>query len=172
MIGTLEHSLSLIFGSEGGYVNSPHDKGGATKYGITAATLGSWRKLGRSATPDEVKGLTIGEAAQILTRQYAAPIHYDELPSPIDFLMLDEAVMSGPVRAIIDMQKALGIKADGNLGVQTMTAIKAADLATLVRKYDAQRFSFLRRLHDWIFFGKGWNNRLNYDTATALAMIK
>lgn len=173
MIGTLQHSLQLIFGSEGGYVNNVHDKGGATKFGITAATLGASRSLGRKATPDEVKGLTLAEAANILDRQYAQPIHYNSLPSPIDFLMLDEAVMSGPVRAIKDMQATLGVKADGNLGIQTMAAINAVtDLRDLVRRYDARRLSFLRQLHDWVFFGKGWGNRLNYDTATALAMIK
>jgi lysozyme family protein len=35
--------LALILRVEGGYVDNPHDPGGATKYGITLGTLSSCR---------------------------------------------------------------------------------------------------------------------------------
>ena len=35
----LEKMIDLIIEAEGGYVNDPNDRGGATKYGITQATL-------------------------------------------------------------------------------------------------------------------------------------
>ena len=54
--------IRLVFGHEGGYSNHPEDPGGPTKFGITAKTLGSYRRLGRDATPEEVRGLTLAEA--------------------------------------------------------------------------------------------------------------
>ena len=83
MRDNLDECLTLIFGSEGGYVNHPKDPGGATKYGITAATLGAHRGLGRAATPNEVKALSLAEATRILEAQYARSIRFDDLPAGI-----------------------------------------------------------------------------------------
>jgi lysozyme family protein len=172
MSDTLAQSIKLVFGSEGGYVNNPRDPGGATKYGVTAATLGAWRRLGRKATPGEVAALTLGEATQILDRQYAQSIRYAELPSPIDYCVFDESVNAGPVRAIRTLQACLGVKADGHIGAVTLEAVReAGDHATLIRKLCARRLGFLRALPAWLGFGRGWTNRVNHVQATALAMI-
>ncbi|MFC2248717.1 glycoside hydrolase family 108 protein [Labrys portucalensis] len=173
MSDTLAQSIKLVFGSEGGYVNHPKDPGGATKYGITAATLGAWRKLGRKAMPPEVAALTLAEATRILDKQYAQPIRYAELPSPIDYVVFDEAVNSGPVQAIRDLQACVGAKVDGNIGINTLRAVQGVnDRAALVRKLCTRRLGFMRRLRTWVTFGRGWTNRVNHVQATALAMIK
>ena len=57
--------LDEIIRREGGYVNHPADRGGPTNFGITAQTLGSWRKLGRPATTAEVRALTEAEARAV-----------------------------------------------------------------------------------------------------------
>lgn len=59
--------LPGLLAREGGekYTNHPSDRGGPTKWGVTAAKLGEFRRLGRAATPDEVKALTREEAANI-----------------------------------------------------------------------------------------------------------
>ena len=62
--------LDEIIRREGGYVNHPADRGGPTNFGITAQTLGSWRKLGRPATAAEVQALTETEARAIYRQQY------------------------------------------------------------------------------------------------------
>jgi len=64
--------LDRIIRREGGYVNHPADRGGATNFGITAQTLGNWRKLGRPATVAEVMALTETEARAIYRQQYIA----------------------------------------------------------------------------------------------------
>jgi lysozyme family protein len=168
----LAHSITLVFGSEGGYVNHPRDPGGATKYGVTAATLGAWRKLGRKATPTEVAGLALAEARAILDGQYAQPIRYADLPAPIDYCVFDEAVNAGPVRAARTLQACLGVPADGHIGIETLAALNAVDdRATLVRKLCARRLGFLRALPTWLSFGRGWRNRVAQVQATALAML-
>ncbi|WEK50298.1 MAG: glycosyl hydrolase 108 family protein [Candidatus Kaistia colombiensis] len=160
MRGNLDKCLRLIFGSEGGFVNNPKDPGGATKYGITAATLGAWRKLGRAATPDEVKRLQLAEAAAILEGQYARSIRFDDLPAGIDYAVLDFAVNSGPGQAAKTLQRVLGVPADGIIGERTLQAIRAADSAKLIDAYLDARLAFLKRLKTWPTFGKGWSRRL------------
>jgi lysozyme family protein len=64
--------LEPLLTREGGerYTNNPADKGGPTKWGITAVTLGEFRKLGRAARPAEVQALTRAEAVTIYRQNY------------------------------------------------------------------------------------------------------
>jgi lysozyme family protein len=141
-------------------------------FGITAATLGAWRKLGRKATPIEVAGLSLAEAAAILERQYAQPIRYADLPVPIDYCVFDEAVNAGPVRAARTLQACLGVTVDGHIGIQTLAAVNAVgDRGKLVRQLCARRLGFLRTLPTWLVFGRGWRSRVAKVQATALAML-
>ena len=52
--------ITGVLKREGGsrFTDLATDRGGPTKYGITAATLGAYRGLGRSATRQEVMDLT------------------------------------------------------------------------------------------------------------------
>ncbi len=172
MRGNLDKCLRLIFGSEGGYVNHPRDPGGATKYGITASTLGAWRKLGRAATPAEVKNLQLAEAASILEGQYARSIRFDDLPLGIDYAVLDFAVNSGPGQAAKTLQRVLGVAPDGIIGERTLQAILKADTEDLVHAYLNARLAFLKRLKTWPTFGKGWGRRVEEVRDGSLRMAK
>jgi len=66
----VESLIDDIIRREGGFVNHPADRGGPTKYGITAKTLGNWRQLGWLATSDEVATLTESEAREIYRHRY------------------------------------------------------------------------------------------------------
>lgn len=172
MADNLKLCIKLIFGEEGGYVNHPSDPGGATKYGITASTLGAWRKLGRKATPDEVKTLTLDEASQILQAQYAAPIWFDKLPAGLDYAVLDYSVNSGPSKAVKDLQRLLKISVDGQMGIQTLTAVnESPDLPALINQYLDNRLKFLKSLKTWSTFGNGWTNRIKRVRSGSLAMV-
>ncbi|MBP0581875.1 glycoside hydrolase family 108 protein [Labrys sp. LIt4] len=168
MSETLAQTIKLVFGSEGGYVNHPRDPGGATKYGITAATLGAARRLGRKATPDEVKGLTLAEAARILDRQYAQPLRYRELPAGLDYALFDYAVNSGPAQAVKTLQRLLAVEADGILGLKTLEAIRKHEIASLIDSLQDARLRFLRGLKTWPTFGRGWSARIAHVRETAL----
>ena len=50
---TFDCCLDFVFEREGGYVDDPHDPGGATNMGITLATLAAWRgrRVGLLAEP-------------------------------------------------------------------------------------------------------------------------
>lgn len=171
MSDNLAQTIKLVFGSEGGYVNHPRDPGGATKYGITAATLGAWRKLGRKATPDEVKRLTLAEAADILDSQYAEPLRYQDLPAGLDYALFDYSTNSGPAQAVKTLQRVLGVEADGVMGAKTLDAIRRNTAPILIDDLCDARLKFLRGLKTWSTFGRGWQSRVEHVRQTAMSMI-
>jgi lysozyme family protein len=147
---------------EGGYVNDPADRGGATNWGVTAKTLGEWRKLGRSATKEEVKKLTEAEARDIYQRRYVDPfaaVPFAELRAHL----VDVGVNSGVLTAVKMLQQVLGVPVDGVLGERTkhavaivpwrlvnngLVAIRVKHYATIAEE-DATQRKFIR----------GWVNR-------------
>jgi lysozyme family protein len=153
-------ALTYVLRSEGGYVNNPHDKGGATNHGITQRVYNAWRvnhgnKLRSVALIDDE------EVASIYRYQYWDAVRGDELPAGVDYAVFDAAVNSGPVHAAKWLQLALGgIKVDGVIGSITINRANAMSRVILCEKFNAIRFSFLRRLTDWKYFGGGWSHRM------------
>ncbi|MDB5849770.1 MAG: hypothetical protein JWP29_3522 [Rhodoferax sp.] len=154
----LQPALILIFGSEGGYSNDANDPGGPTKYGITLATLTAWRKA--SQTEADVKALTLTEAQTIIASEYANPIRFNDLPSGLDYAVLDFAVNSGPATAAKVLQKLVDATPDGILGVKTLAAIATQDVSRLVNGYCDARQAYVESLTNFSSFGKGWTTRI------------
>lgn len=167
--GTYPACLGVVLKEEGGFSNHPRDPGGATRFGITRATLAHWR--GRPATVGDVRLLTKAEAAAIYEARYWRPVHGDELPPGVDLALFDLAVNSGPGRALNILQAALGQKQDGVVGRKTLAALAAAEAAGLVRELSRRRLVFLMGLPTWPVFGRGWSGRVRRVEAGALAMV-
>lgn len=153
-----ERALALVLKNEGGFVNHPADPGGATKFGITRATLAAAR--GRPVSVAEVAALTRAEATEIYRRTYWARIAGDELPEGLDAAMLDFAVNSGPERAARLLQRVLGVAEDGRIGPRTLAAARAADPGETARALGQARLGFLQSLSTWAVFGRGWSRRV------------
>lgn len=117
-------SLTNILRREGGFVDHPADRGGPTNFGITAATLGDWRGLGRPASREEVRALTEREARKIYTKRYLQDTGFDQIRNAkLRDLLLDCAVHHGPRRAAVWLQEAVGVTADGKVGPMTLAAV-------------------------------------------------
>ena len=86
-------SLNAVLKHEGGYVDDPDDRGGATNHGITQATLADWR--GKAVTAADVKAMTSTEAAAIYKARYWDKMNLDQIVSQ----KLAEAVMEFGVNA-------------------------------------------------------------------------
>lgn len=157
--------LDEIIRREGGYVNHSADKGGATNFGITAKTLGAWRKLGRAATPEEVKALTQAEARDIYVYQYIKAPRFDKVrDEALRELLIDSAVHSGPDRAVKWLQEALAVVVDGKIGPMTLSSLEASDASVIYKRVLQRRVKFIGRLitdnPSQAVFAAGWLARL------------
>ena len=155
---------------EGGWSEHPNDPGGATNLGVTIGTLSDW--LGRPATKAEVRALTRDDVEPIYKQRYWDACQADDLPAGIDHAVVDFGVNSGPRRAIIGLQRALGVADDGVIGPITLAAAKSAHPLGIVRKVCAGRLHFMRQLSTWPTFGRGWQRRVDRVEQEAAGLIK
>jgi lysozyme family protein len=152
-----------ILQREGGYVDHAADKGGATKYGVTQATLAEW--LGRPVTTDDVKRLTEQEAREIYREEYITRPGFLGIESEaVRTLAVDCAVNHGVKRAVQLLQEAAHVFTDGVFGPNTRDAVNRMTAAVLYRRLCAARV----RLYGQIItknpsqsaFAAGWANRV------------
>lgn len=163
-----ERAFVLVLKHEGGYVDHPADPGGATKLGVTQATLTAY--LNRVCTKDDVRGLTVESVKPIYRKNYWDAVKGDELPSGLDYAVFDFAVNSGPGRAARYLQKVVNVSQDGLIGPNTLAAVARKAPRATIKGLCAARLGFLRRLSTWPVFGKGWGRRVADVETEALAM--
>lgn len=126
-----------IVSREGGYVNDPDDPGGATKHGVTLATL---RRLGLDLTGDgkvsaaDVRRITPAMAVEIFVEHYFRRPRIAELPETLQPPVFDMYVNAGAnavkilQRLLNEMGNDLGV--DGAIGPMTVAAShRAAEVA-------------------------------------------
>jgi lysozyme family protein len=158
--------LNHILAMEGGFVDHPHDKGGATNFGVTATTLGRWLKLPGPASIDQVRALSIDVAKAIYRTEYIANPGFGPIADGVlKLFVVDAAVLHGPGRAARWLQSAAGVAIDGAIGPVTITAVNAAPPGTLAKTFLALRFREIGRIlnndHSQVVFAAGWINRLS-----------
>ena len=133
-----------IVAREGGYVNDPDDPGGATKYGVTLATL---RRLGIDRTGDgridarDVQALTRAEAEAIFVEHYFRRPRLAELPVAVQPSVFDMHVNAG-ANAVKILQRLISrmgfaVQDDGVIGPQTLRAAGQAAEAAPAHLADA-----------------------------------
>jgi len=169
---TIDAILDDVLRREGGFVDRPDDPGGATNFGITAATLERWR--GRPVSREEVATLDLAEAREILAADYVRRPGIDRFSPALQPFLVDAAVHRGPARAIRFLQGVLaavgedGLAADGIVGPLTLGAAEEAErrlgvwlMAALAD--ERRRFLFLitRRRPTLGVFLRGWLARAN-----------
>ncbi|EEW25808.1 holin-associated N-acetylmuramidase [Rhodobacter ferrooxidans] len=139
-----------IVAREGGYVNDPDDPGGATKYGVTLATM---RRLGLDYTGDgavtteDVKRLTRAQAVEIFTEHYYRRPGIAALPEAVQASVFDMYVNSG-ANAVKVLQRLLtemgfACTIDGAIGPQTIRAAQMA--AEAAPRHLADAYAIARR---------------------------
>lgn len=140
-------ALATTMKFEGGWSNHPSDRGGKTKYGVTARTLRAYNL--RSGTWWTVEGLTPEQAADVYWLMYWLEMRIDGLRIPVQGLMFDWSVHSG-FFSIRSMQRHFKLKPDGVVGSRTRAAMDAAigtwGSAHVVRALAIRRMNALCRL--------------------------
>lgn len=184
-MATLDLLVPFILKWEGGYVNDPTDRGGATNKGVTLATYTAYRKAkgGRMPTANDLKRLTHGEWVEIFKTMFWDRWQADKIKSQAVAVLLVDWLWHSGAHGIRIPQRVLGVEADGKVGSQTIEAINAADPKELfTRLYEARKqffesvarnsvSAYEKRLgrrateteknkHTQVRFLKGWINRL------------
>lgn len=162
-------AIKKTLAHEGGYVNDPHDAGGATNKGITIATFRRYVKP--NGTIADLKRLTTEQAVVVYKRQYWDRVLADMLPAGVDYTVADYGVNSGPSRAVKALQSVVGVSQDGRVGPQTLAAVDSMDPSDIINKVCDQRLGFMRRIRggkDWKRFGRGWTRRVEDVRKTSL----
>jgi lysozyme family protein len=165
---TYNEAIAQVYKYEGGYSNDAGDPGGPTNYGITIIDARKYWKP--DATANDVKSMPKSVAAQIYEEHYAHPLAYDQLPSGVDFAILDYGINSGISRATKVLQRIVGVTPDGVMGPSTLSATSKANSVNLINGIYSERLSFLQGLSTWRLFGKGWGSRCNTGKAFALQL--
>ena len=144
-------AFQVLMDNEGGYVNDPNDSGGETKYGIS-----------KKAYPDlDIPNLTIAQAMEIYRKDYWDRCKCDNIPDALSVAVFDFAVNSGVKTAIKKLQIALGVKADGIIGNQTLGACNRIPVKKVLEDYMDLRLDYLMSLPKWKYYGNGWGARVN-----------
>ena len=154
---------------EGGYVDHPNDRGGATNWGITIGVLSEWR--GKKVTKEHVKNLTANEAKNIYKKNYWDAINLDSIDSIlISELVFDQSVNRGPITAAKNLQESYNnisnsgkLTVDGKIGPKTIQAVNGIDDLKLAGSFfkDAQLdyATIVARNPSQASFIRGWTNR-------------
>src|SRR5690606_21582969 len=152
---------------EGGYVNDPTDRGGATNMGITIST---WRQVGYDKDGDgdidkfDIKLLDHKDFSFVL-RQYWDRWKADQIKDQKLAEILVDWVWGSGKWGIIIPRRLLGVTADGVVGNKTLSALNSQDPVKFHKLVWDARLKFLndivKRDPSQKKFIKGWVNRLN-----------
>lgn len=132
-MSNIDKVIDGILDAEKGYVNDPNDLGGETNWGITAVVARA------SGYHGSMQTMPVAIARQIYLNRYWLEPHFDQIDvlSPaIAAELADTGVNCGVAFAKPLIQEALNllnreqadyadIKADGNIGQQTLAALAA-----------------------------------------------
>jgi lysozyme family protein len=154
--------MDLLFSDdvEGGWSDRPKsaDPGGKTMRGITLGCYSDF--LGREATADELRQISEETAREIAITMFWNPVSGDSLPGGVDILAADFAFHSHWTRAAKELQKLVGVKVDGFVGPNTISAARKQDQQELVTRYCDARMDFLEGLSNWEPNARGWRKRV------------
>jgi lysozyme family protein len=145
-----EQAFEKLLSHEGGYVNDRRDPGGETRYGISK----------RSYPNEDIAGMTLERAKLIYHRDYWLPSGCEVVPDALKLQLFDMSVNSGVKAAIKAMQQAACVPADGVIGPQTLTAIRAMQPARFVARFNGVRLAFMAGMAQWPAFSRGWALRI------------
>lgn len=147
---------------EGGFVNDPYDRGGATKWGIT---IGTFRSVyGKSKTVQDLKNMTEEQWNHVYKVLFWDKCRADEIKSQsIANILVDWVWASGALQ-IRKVQKILGVSVDGVIGPKTIAAINGFNdgQRALFDRIKVQRTAFINAIAvgTQARYKRGWSRRL------------
>lgn len=154
--------MPFILEWEGGFVNDPLDRGGATNKGVT---IGTFLSFYPGKTVDDLKRITDDQWLTIFRDGYWNPWQADQIKDQaVANIVVDWAWASGVRKSIRKVQELLGVTVDGMVGNQTLSAINGKDAEELFDRIKVARYDFVDTIVNLDptqkRFVKGWKNRI------------
>ncbi|GAA5265444.1 hypothetical protein ACOSOMT5_P1869 [Acidiphilium sp. MT5] len=161
-MGDFAACVDFTLGMEGGYGADPDDPGNWTGGAIGQGQLrGTNFGISAASYPTlDIAHLTREAAEAIYQRDYWAKINGDYLAGPMAPVVFDASVNNGLRRAIMWLQQALDLTADGVIGPETLAAMGNVDPRAAAETMLILRLDFMVALADWPRFAGGWGRRL------------
>jgi lysozyme family protein len=167
-MANLDSFLPKLLALEGGYVNDPADRGGATNMGIT---LGTWRRIGYDKDGDgdldcdDIRKLDERDFAVVVRKYYWDRWCADDIRDQKLAEMLVDWLWSSGRWGIVIPQRLLLVRDDGIVGPRTLSAVNHSNPNQLLMSIYNARLAFIRQLirkdYSLVKFGRGWVNRLS-----------
>jgi len=163
--------IHIILESEGGFVDDPDDRGGATNMGISLRFLKGTGDIDfdldhdGDIDVDDIKRMNDHFAAIAYKKYFWDPLQLDQLHNEsLCLQVFDHAVNAGTRNAVKMLQAVAGCKQDGLIGPKTIASANTFS-ENIAERYYKERIDFYTKLaREKPVFGKflrGWINRCN-----------
>lgn len=170
----------FILSWEGGFSNHPSDRGGATNKGVTIAT---WKAQGYDKDGDgdidvdDLKLISDQDAINVVMKpHYWDRWKADQIRSQSVANIVVDWVWGSGKHGITEVQKLLGVTADGIVGAKTLAALNSREPKLLFAQIKKARVAFIQRLvkssPSQKVFKTGWMRRLNCINYGSLTLNK
>lgn len=148
---TLQRAVAFVLDQEKGDLVEAED--GLSRWGISQANH-------PELTADQIRNMTQQQAAQIIGGpQYWGACHAAEMPDWMQLALLDATVNQGASAAMVCLQRALRVPADGHFGPQTKAAVNAASQNEILARFGMERVMSYTKDRTWPEDGSGWTER-------------
>jgi hypothetical protein len=165
---TFAEIIEVVLAHEGGFVDDPDDKGGATNWGVTQAVWEDF--LEDEFTSEDVKGFTREQAIELYEEEFWIPSQAEKLPEEVREVYFDMCVNHGQRNAVKILQTCVNSKGgnldvDGGIGPNTISA--CSDLRLWEVQVERSGFywnlvfkgSFYGKRNNQAKFIRGWIRR-------------
>jgi lysozyme family protein len=160
--------MDWTFLSEGLFAIRDSEPGGAVMRGISFTSFKEyWHRIGREGEPtfDDLAALTREEAEAIYADWFFKPIHFDQLPSGVDYCISDFCVNSGVGGCLRSIQRAMGFPVTGKIDTNKQDAaffwaLRAREARDVIDAICEARLRLMMGSHKWPRFKGNWTRRL------------
>ena len=159
--------MDWIFIHEGGYAERDSEPGGAVNMGISFTAFKDWWHKNKQGEPtfDDLKALTREDAEAIYLGWFFVPIRFHQLPSGVDYALVDFAVNSGVGGAVRSVQRLMNFPVSGKIDTNARDgpffwAIRHRDTKSVIDTIMEARLTLMLGSKKWERFQANWTRRL------------